>query len=438
MEYEQRCEGLDTISFGDAHSGFQVFFYGTTIGTDFGYTFNATVKSLWSNCSEFVYSARSGSDTDITNVTITSDEETNTSNYTGLYFNLSGQSGNQSSYNIRNTSNCYYNFTSICKKRTTLRGGGVLKVTGELSKTVINIFGDTSNLLGPTLMYNAGTGAVKGIINYNVKATNIIGDGSIYETSGMFGGNLNTVTTGIIFNVNTNIYYTTGLTLTQGIFNFSGNIGRNVINYNGNITLNTVSGVGMPIVSLTTNSTIQNIINFNGDITYLGTGSNTAVVFKTNGGGIVNYSGNISGTFSGPITNCLNGTININNSYIKSSASASTSTIIENGSTSLGTVRINNSYIELNNSTNPIGNGSYVNAFINNSTIINSGTGSVLSNATSFGSLRMLHSTIITGGSLSIDYRGTASVISGNVIVNATYSIVDIIGGITTLNELGY
>ena len=205
------------------------------------------------------------------------------------------------------------------------------------------------------------------------------------------------------------------------------------INYNGNIYTNTTANAGNTIA---TSNSSNSKIYINSNINYIGTGVTTNTVFKTSSSGTLKFTGSIRGNFAGAIAQCGTGTIEINDSNIKSTISGSTAYLLLNGGTSLGTIRVNGSYIELNNPTNPLSNGSYVNNFINNSTIVNSG-GSGLSNTTSFGFLQLLNSTIITSGT-SINYTSTAPVISSNSTTNNTYNINTLNGDISTITEITF
>jgi hypothetical protein len=126
----------------------------------------------------------------------------------------------------------------------------------------------------------------------------------------------------------------------------------------------------------------------------------------------------------------------INNSFIKSSTSGASSTIIANGSTTLGTVRINNSYIEMGNNSS-LSNGSYVKALVNNSIIINTGSGNTLDNTTAFGSLQLLNSTIISSG-VSVNYTSTSPVTSSFSTTNTPYVITTLNGSLATTTEITY
>jgi hypothetical protein len=81
------------------------------------------------------------------------------------------------------------------------------------------------------------------------------------------------------------------------------------------------------------------------------------------------------------------------------------------------------------------------NIFINNSTVINLGTGSTMAyNTTNNGDLQILNSTLISSysGATSIAYTGATTVISSNSTVNTNFDITDLKGNITTLTDLIY
>lgn len=209
----------------------------------------------------------------------------------------------------------------------------------------------------------------------------------------------------------------------------------NTLNFRGNITTNTASGVGRFIVATTTTNTV----NIAGDITLAGTGITTNVLFQPNGGGTINYTGKITGNYGGPLVKTYNGTANINNSFIQITTDNASAQIFQNGSSSSGTCRINSSYVEMRNNTSALANGSYVKALINNSTIINSGTGTTLANTTNFGSLQLINSTIMTSGNTSVSYASAGTpVVSSNSVANVNYSIASVYGTFNVINELTF
>jgi len=278
-----------------------------------------------------------------------------------------------------------------------------------------------------------------GIINTDVKKLYIDGSttqftigsttGAVFNQNNTFINDTNpSGISSVTFNHKGDIFDISPTVSTQALFS---SVHPVSINFNGNITTNTTSGLGRLIVSFTTNISK---FNMTGDINYYGIGVTTNPTFQSNGASIINYSGKISGNFACPIAQCYAGTININNSNIVSTIDGGNSSILVNSTSNLGTVRINNSYIELKNSTNPISNGSYVKALINNSIIINTGSNAALSNLTSFGFLQLINSTILSTGN-SINYT-TSNVICANASTNNNIVATNITGTITKITDL--
>lgn len=421
LEYEQ-------YSTAGAPSGGAVnYFNGTTIGLDVGYSFYSQTKSQISFCNTMISIDRTAAQVDSSaDIFIISDYEKHifTTNMSG------GGSGNQ-----LNGGNCDTIFYSNIKKREHSNLAS-FSIRANISRTKANYVGDiliqdsfptTSNRIIETRI-TTGTSAV---INVNISkifysTTNAANGSVIYDFAQSGLGS------GVTYNINGDLITSSASTNTTTLFEL-GSVG-NVINYNGNITSNIQSGIGNPI-SYSRNN--LSTININGDINYIGTSVTTNFIHQTNSKGIVNYTGKITGNFAGSIANCFTGTININNSFIKSIISGNSSSVMNNGSTTLGTIKINNSYVELKNDINAISNGSYVKGLINNSVIVNSGSANTLSNTTAFGSLQILNSTIISSGT-SINYTSTSPVTSSNSTTNTTYNINTLYGSLDTVNEITY
>jgi len=287
------------------------------------------------------------------------------------------------------------------------------------------------------------TRSCTGIINTDVKKLYIDGSttqftigsttGAVFNQNNTFINDTNpSGISSVTFNHKGDIFDISPTVSTQALFrSVAPAFGIITINFNGNITTNTTSGLGRRIVSFTSNISK---FNMTGDINYYGVGVTTNPTFQSNGASIINYTGKISGNFACPIAQCYAGTININNSNIVSTIDGGNSSILVNSTSNLGTVRINNSYIELKNSTNPISNGSYVKALINNSIIANSGSTDALSNLTSFGFLQLTNSTILSTGN-SINYT-TSNVICSNASTNNNIVATNIMGTITKITDL--
>ena len=411
LEFEQNGVGADSSN------GINYYFYGTPIGTDLGYTFYSETKLLKSNHCEIVDISRTSS-TGKAKVTIISEDEE--WNY------VAGQKAKGSFYYISNNGTSILEFTSnVRTRRYNVYYPWYFRDNTNSS--------DKISLLGNDV-YNTGNNlfllrSSSNIINCHLD--------KIYYTSGYNTYRGSIVSTnnsgGWILNLKADLIDLSGNSLTFGLFYIT--TSGNILNFDGNITTNTISGVGRFIATTTATA---NTININGDINILGTSSTTNTLFQSSQGSVINYKGNLSGNFSGAVIKTYNGTVNINNSVIISTVDGIGSKIFENGTTSLGTCRINNSYIELKNSNSSIGNGGYVKALINNSTIINSGISSIgMSNITNFGTLQ-LSSSVIISGATALNYTGTASVIAVNSTVNATYSVSNLIGSLPILTDLIY
>jgi hypothetical protein len=412
LEFEQNGIGADSSN------GVNSYFNGSTIGTDLGYTFYSETKLLKSNHCQVVDIRRTSS-TGTARVTIISQEEE--WNYLG------GQSNSGSFYFINNNATSVLEFTSNVKTR---RYNAYYPWYFNTNSNV----SDKINLLG-NCIYNTGNHLFA--LRSTSTTINCHLDKIYYTTAytpfGYWGSIVSTFSSGgWKLNLKADLIDLAANSLTTGIFHLT--TAGNTLNFDGNILTNTISGAGRFIV-LTTQA---NTVNINGNISISGTGSTTNVLFQPQGGAEINYKGKISGNYSGPVVKTYTGTVNINNSTIKSTVDGVTTQLFKNGSTSLGTCRVSNSYVEMKNSSGSIGDGSYVKSLINNSTVINTGTSSIgISNSTNFGTLQLSNSTIITGAT-SISYTGTSSVIVVNSTVNGTYSIVDIKGDLPILTDLIY
>jgi hypothetical protein len=409
LEWEGNSTGPDTSN------GHSTFFWADT-SNDSGFTFHAEFKKLTSYACEAIRVSRgvtlTGSNQ--ANITLIGDE---------IYRQYVGGQTGAAAVEFYNGSNSILNVISDIKKRSNIGSFWYFQIGDNLTRSSVNIFGDY--LQSTSTSRTFWMRSLSGTINIDIKKI-YHGSGHVFDTFGSGGWTLN-LKGDIIDNIQN------GSSL-NGVFWITS--GGNTINFDGNISTNIGSGAGRFIAGGTSNNTY----NIKGDVTYLGTGTTTNVMFYPQNSGVVNYTGKITGTYAGGIAQTLNGTVNINNSYIKSSVESSSARLFFNGTTSQGYFRLNNSYVELKNDTNALSNGSYIDAYINNSTIINSGSANTLSNTTNFGKLQVLNSTLISSysGATSILNTGTTPVIAYNTIVNTSYNISDIRGGLTILTDLIY
>ena len=417
LDYEQYSTGPDSFN------GTNYFFQGKTIGEESGYTFYAEVKSISSYHCEAINISRGAvsipSDTIVSKVTIISEQE----NYTYL----GGQSASGSFYRLDNGDNVQ-EFRSYSKYRNYYGGYYPWYISGNLTRSKTNfdsaeIYAGAYNL---TILRNliGNINITSNRIYYNTAYTPFGYYGSVVSTNGTGGWTCNLKADLIDYASNSQ---------TTGIFYIT--TPNNILNFDGNIITNTSSGIGRFIAA----TTQPNTININGDIQLNGTGTTTQVLLQPNGGATINYRGKISGNYGGPLVKTYNGTMNINNSFITSTTGGTSLQLVQNGATSLGIIRINNSHVTLSNDSNPIINGNYVKTLINNSTIINSGTGDTISNSVVTGSLQTVNSMVISNsGATSISYTSTSPVISSNTTLNTNYNITDLKGEITILTDLIY
>lgn len=413
LEYEQNSTGADTSN------GTNYYFYGAPISTDTGYTFYSETKTLKSNHCEVLRYGRNVTGSNITRITIKSDYEE--------WSYLGGQSSSGGFYRVDHTGTDTLEF----KAHTRYRKYGAYYPFYISTNTyaTVNIYGDE--------IYNSGNNLFilrnqTGTVNCSVKRIYYT---TAYTPFSYFGAIVSTQGTGgWTANIDADLLEVGPNSYTTGIFYLTTT--NNTLNFKGNITTNTIGGTGRFIAATTQSG---NVININGDINLIGTATTTNVLFQPNAASTINYTGKITGSFGGPIVKTYNGIANINNSFIQFTTDNASAQVFQNGASSSGTCRINSSYIEMRNNTNPIANGSYVKALINNSTIINTGTGTTLSNTTNFGTLQMINSTIITSGSTSVSYLSAGTpVISSNSVTNANYSIASAYGTFSVINELTY
>lgn len=405
LEYEQNGTGPDTSI------GRNLFFHGVSIGAEVGFTFYAEVKNLTSNHCELINMERSSiSNADssvVCKVTITSETEN--------YAYLGGQSASGGFYRI--AFGDHVMDIKLNSKYRNYAGYYPWYISGDMTRSRINLYGEE--------VYNSGNHlcmfrTLTGVININV---NNIYYNTAYTTFGFYGAIISTQFSGngFICNLTANLIDYAPNTQTIGLFYIT--VPNNTINFTGNIITNTSGSSAGRFIAATTQP--NNTININGDISLIGVTNTTNVLFQPNGGSTINFNGKITGNFIGPVVKTYNGTMNINNSYIRTTIDTGSVLLLQNGSTSTGTCRINNSYIEMKNSTSTLITGSYIKTYINNSTIVNAGSGSAISNTTANGSLQIANSMILTSGSTSISYTDAAApVILLNTLSNVSSSIV--------------
>jgi len=205
----------------------------------------------------------------------------------------------------------------------------------------------------------------------------------------------------------------------------------NTLIFNGLIKPDTTSGAGRRIIS--TSNSNQNVI-LNCDILYDSDLSTTSRIFEVNGGEVT-FNGNINGNFGGPIARVRDGKLIIKDSNINSTITGTT--LFNNDvTTSTGTTSLRGSTVLLNNSTSDLHNGEYLNTYVLNSNIKNSGSSDIFTNTTSNGLLQIQNSSLVCVSGTTINIGGTSSVVVSNSSSNTSISATTISGTITELTEL--
>ena len=398
----------------DSFNGHSVFFWHDI--ADGGFTFRAKVKLLTSFASEVIRCQRLAGSTNLSILDIEGDE---------MYHQyLGGQTGTGASEGMRDEATSILEYSTKFKKRARIGGFWLFRFNEDLTGSNINVYGDS--LLSTATFPIFFLSNVSGVANVDIK--NMYYEHTVFQTSG---------TGPFTLNLKGDFHDNNPNSDTGGIFLIA--TPGNTINYNGNITTNTNGGVGRYISSINADG---NTVNINGDINFIGTATTTQIHFQANGDSTINYTGKITGNFaSSGIGRPRNGgTVNLNNAYIESTVDG-VSSVFTNNTTVLGTGRLNNSYVRLTNNTSGVVDGEDNNIFINNSTIINLGTGSTVAyNTTDNGDLQIVNSTLISSysGATSIAYTGATTVIATNSTVNTNYNINDFKGNINILTDLTY
>jgi hypothetical protein len=420
LEYEAYGLGPDTSN------GYCYYFDGTPIGTDYGYTFSSESFSVTTNTNQPIQITRSSTLASGfgTNITIKLDTiNVNT---------LSGQSGSGTALYLSG-SDADLSFNLIFREGLIYRSF-IFYLRNLSTRSIVNIKGDKIANSNKRVL---GISNCQNLININIKeiyyGINVLGGyPSVLSDDSTCSYTLNL--TGNLIEYQANSVSAQLLVAMDGIVGLTGS----TLNYVGDIYTNQVGGgSGRTLVWTRMNNTT---VNITGNINYMGTTTTTSTAFISMGGdkATINFRGRIGGNFGGIIAKPYNGTINIENSNIKSTVPTTTSSIMDNQGYSVqGNVNIRNSYIQMYSGSN-FSNGSYIKALINNSIIINSGTGSGLSNTTAYGTLQLLNSTIISGTN-SINYTNSLSpVITSNSQVNNDYNITTLYGNIDTLTNITF
>lgn len=412
LEYVQYGEGADSSN------GWNAFLWGTN-GTSSGFTFHAELKKLETRHMEVVRIASPCVAGDV-NITINTQEE--------IREMVAGNSGTGSFMFIRTEGTSKINFLSTCNNRNFISGAYPYYIRGsftEDSKVVIS--GDKCETLSQLLLLR----------DTNIKHLKININDIFYENAytpfGYTGAILSTSTSGgWVVDINANLYDTNGLT-TSGLFSIGTT--NNTLNYKGDIYTNNNISTGRYIVG---NNGSNSVVNLEGNIYMLGTATTTNIILQAySSGSVTNFKGKIEGNYTFLAHPRLGGVVNIDSSKITSTADDFV--MLDHTDTTLSTFRMNNSYVKGKNDIDTFVDGQYLNTIINNSTIINTGSGDTLTNLTNNGTLQILNSNVYSNSGNSINYTVSgSSVISSNTTMNTPYSATTLYGDITTLTNLIY
>ena len=220
-------------------------------------------------------------------------------------------------------------------------------------------------------------------------------------------------------------------TTTYPIFNLTSSNQCKTI-FNGILKPKVNSGDGRRLIQI---SQPNNDMIFKGDVFYESTASTTSNMFNLLSDSELVFDGNVSGTFSGKIGNVRNGKLIIKNCHFESITT--NNVLLDNDvTTSTGTTSIRNSTFLLNNSTDELCDGQYLNTYILNSNIKNNGTSDIFTNSTNTGLLQINNSNLVTNGSNTINISGNSPLVAGNLISNTPVIATNISGIITELTEL--
>lgn len=345
-----------------------------------------------------------------------------------------GQTGSGGAYLLLGAiSNSNINFNSKVRYRNFASSKGYsFYIRQNLENSKINISGDYlysyNNVMWLRQLYCRNINIKIKEIDYWYGQVPFGLTGSILST-GIFGGSW---TLNLDANLNDAYYENNNVTL--GLFYLQTGTDC-IVNFKGDINTKTASGVGRFIVG---NNTNNSIVNIEGNINLMGTGTTTNIILQAySTGSVTNFKGKIEGNYTFLAHPRLGGTVNINNSHITSTAD--NFVMLDHTDTTESTFRLNNSYVKGSNDLGTFADGQYLNTMINNSTIINTGSGDTLTNLTNNGTLQILNSSVYSNSGSSISYGVSGStVVSSNTTVNTPYSVTTLNGDITTLTNLIY
>lgn len=400
LDFTSNSEGADTFN------GRAVFFQTNPINNNFGYEFNAEVRSLISNSAEVICAEG----TTITDGGAQPNTITIKADLVQKYY-LSGQSGAGSVLLVDDSNKSICNFDIVkfngFQNVTNFSLSNGVRIQSGLQGTTLNLNIDTANVRSELLWLRSA----ELVANINVNQA-YLGDRLLI---------LDSVGAGTI-NIEGN--YNITATSTPNVMDIGGG-GKSVVNFKGNISTNATSGNGKTIINL---SVANNTCIFTGNVNYLGVANTINPIISNSG--TVTFSGNITGSFNGSICgNNLAGAITTLQN-VRAKLNTSDSRISNSG---FGTTVISNCSLILGGSTGIYSTQNDV--FVTNSSIKSSSLGFL--NTSGTGSLNLINSAVITGSTNpAVNFTGAAPVNIANSSSNNAVSAVTLNGAITTVTNL--
>jgi hypothetical protein len=206
------------------------------------------------------------------------------------------------------------------------------------------------------------------------------------------------------------------------------NSGTSTLNFKGNIS------VLSPNANIIYNGVSTHIINFDGNINII---SATPMVgtIVSNANGTCNFTGKVNGSFSGIVASST-GASSITNVTGLNLMGATGSQLVYNNTSANAKTSFIGCKINLSNSTSLISNAAG-SIYLLNSSIKNSGTGTVSTSNATVGQLQVLNSSLIVSSSSEVlTISGTTPVCTTNSSTNKTNTITALTGSFTVLNGI--
>jgi len=401
-----KLEFLATSIGADTSGGNTFFFQGSEVGgvTALGYEFNCELLSITSTVGGLDLN-RSNNTTSqaIVNISL----ERFVSNYAGV-----GQTGAGTLIAYRGSSNMLYNI-NVGYIETSYAYPIMLRCTNADSKLNVNI----------NKVFQSSVSAQGVIIDQQNTNKNI----AINLDLCYFYSNIITCLQGSdIVNLTGNFYQLS--TSSSSYLLYYWNSGSSTLNFKGNIS------VLSPNANIIYNGVSTHIVNFDGNINII---SATPMIgtIVSNANGTCNFTGKVNGSFSGVVASST-GASSVTNVTGLNLIGATGSQLVYNNTSANAKTSFIGCKINLSNSTALISNAAG-SIYLLNSSIKNSGTGTVSTSNATVGQLQVLNSSLIVSSSSEVlTISGTTPVCTANSSTNKTNTITALTGSFTVLNGI--